>query len=120
MVSQTHLKALVLTSAPRLFYVDDAGRAAKACGLGSLAEESGGDLSVDVPGQGRVRLSPVLGRAADWVAARDGAQRARRAPSAPPWSPDAAAEIPALPAHLRLDANGSRGPTVPMVERWRV
>ena len=25
-----------------------------------------------------------------------------------------------LPEHLRLDENGSRAPTVSMVERWRV
>ncbi|KAJ1458518.1 armadillo-type protein [Pelagophyceae sp. CCMP2097] len=75
----TSLKALVLTDAPRLFYVDADTLKAKSCDVHTLVVDADNaaattattrDLAFHVPGQGRVRVTLLYGAATDWLAAR--------------------------------------------------
>ncbi|KAH8071937.1 hypothetical protein JL721_3840 [Aureococcus anophagefferens] len=86
----TQLKALVLTDAPRLFYVDADSLKCKDCDLRTLevdAPESKRaatkDLAIVVPGQGRVRVSLLFGLARDWTRAAGDALAALATPPSP-------------------------------------
>ena len=86
----TQLKALVLTDAPRLFYVDADSLKCKDCDLRTLevdAPESKRaatkDLAIVVPGQGRVRVSLLFGLARDWTMAAGDALAALATPPSP-------------------------------------